>query len=119
MFDQGLTIHKGSSRITHLRNHARVEIICLVTVRSAMHYIALAVQTVFLFCSTLLAPGQNGSAQLVTPHGNPRDRKSTRLNSSQSQSSYAVFCLKKKRKNHQEEKQKEKKEHEKNKSTER
>src|SRR2546427_9543340 len=30
------------------------------------------------------------------PHGN-RDRKSTRLNSSHSQISYAVFCLKKKK----------------------
>src|SRR2546430_13635025 len=29
-----------------------------------------------------------------------RDRKSTRLNSSHSQISYAVFCLKKKNKNH-------------------
>src|SRR2546430_5233965 len=29
------------------------------------------------------------------------DRKSTRLNSSHSQISYAVFCLKKKKKNHQ------------------
>src|SRR2546430_8195868 len=29
----------------------------------------------------------------------PRDRKSTRLNSSHSQMSYAVFCLKKKKKN--------------------
>src|SRR2546430_3386608 len=29
--------------------------------------------------------------------GNERDRKSTRLNSSHSQISYAVFCLKKKR----------------------
>src|SRR5688572_33046236 len=29
-----------------------------------------------------------------------RDRKSTRLNSSHSQNSYAVFCLKKKKKNH-------------------
>src|SRR2546430_12998334 len=29
----------------------------------------------------------------------PRDRKSTRLNSSHSQISYAVFCLKKKKKN--------------------
>src|SRR2546430_9584733 len=32
--------------------------------------------------------------------GNPRDRKSTRLNSSHSQISYAVFCLKKKKKKH-------------------
>src|SRR2546427_1081063 len=31
-----------------------------------------------------------------------RDRKSTRLNSSHSQISYAVFCLKKKKKDHQE-----------------
>src|SRR2546427_8999029 len=30
----------------------------------------------------------------------PEDRKSTRLNSSHSQISYAVFCLKKKKKNH-------------------
>src|SRR5688572_31398526 len=30
--------------------------------------------------------------------GGPRDRKSTRLNSSHSQISYAVFCLKKKKK---------------------
>src|SRR2546430_9978233 len=30
--------------------------------------------------------------------GAPRDRKSTRLNSSHSQISYAVFCLKKKKK---------------------
>src|SRR2546430_6051323 len=32
--------------------------------------------------------------------GHPRDRKSTRLNSSHSQISYAVFCLKKKKKSH-------------------
>src|SRR2546430_8248184 len=31
----------------------------------------------------------------------PRDRKSTRLNSSHSQISYAVFCLKKKKKKNQ------------------
>src|SRR2546430_8092707 len=31
-------------------------------------------------------------------HGQHRDRKSTRLNSSHSQISYAVFCLKKKKK---------------------
>src|SRR2546430_8562696 len=31
-----------------------------------------------------------------TPSTSPRDRKSTRLNSSHSQISYAVFCLKKK-----------------------
>src|SRR2546430_11859851 len=31
-----------------------------------------------------------------SPHSEPVDRKSTRLNSSHSQISYAVFCLKKK-----------------------
>src|SRR2546430_4228606 len=33
-------------------------------------------------------------------HTQPRDRKSTRLNSSHSQISYAVFCLKKKKTHH-------------------
>src|SRR2546430_16732126 len=33
----------------------------------------------------------------LAPRGNQRDRKSTRLNSSHSQISYAVFCLKKKK----------------------
>src|SRR2546430_6295546 len=37
----------------------------------------------------------------VTPNPvRPRDRKSTRLNSSHSQISYAVFCLKKKKTQH-------------------
>src|SRR5688572_31246231 len=35
------------------------------------------------------------------PSSNQRDRKSTRLNSSHSQISYAVFCLKKKKKKKQ------------------
>src|SRR2546430_7651745 len=37
---------------------------------------------------------------LLERGANPKDRKSTRLNSSHSQISYAVFCLKKKKKNH-------------------
>src|SRR2546427_5152835 len=36
---------------------------------------------------------------MVDVLGHERDRKSTRLNSSHSQISYAVFCLKKKKKN--------------------
>src|SRR2546427_3987982 len=36
-------------------------------------------------------------ATLRTPHDEFRDRKSTRLNSSHSQISYAVFCFKKKK----------------------
>src|SRR2546427_1351862 len=47
-----------------------------------------------LTCFTTLGPtGQIGATSLET-----RDRKSTRLNSSHSQISYAVFCLKKKKK---------------------
>src|SRR5688572_32434802 len=38
----------------------------------------------------------------------PRDRKSTRLNSSHSQISYAVFCLKKKKKKNKKRKKKDK-----------
>src|SRR2546427_7301461 len=37
------------------------------------------------------------ASPVIRPHGE-RDRKSTRLNSSHSQISYAVFCLKKKKK---------------------
>src|SRR2546430_10983708 len=36
-------------------------------------------------------------ARFAYPHRYARDRKSTRLNSSHSQISYAVFCLKKKK----------------------
>src|SRR3712207_7929172 len=39
--------------------------------------------------------GQQGRSH---PQGFPRDRKSTRLNSSHANISYAVFCLKKKKK---------------------
>src|SRR2546427_6950448 len=63
-----------------------------------------------------VATGVGGPARLAAPHAprardagvdhrggsalRPRpDRKSTRLNSSHSQISYAVFCLKKKKKN--------------------
>src|SRR2546427_5429509 len=39
-----------------------------------------------------------GAERLRWPHRRVQDRKSTRLNSSHSQISYAVFCLKKKKK---------------------
>src|SRR3712207_8489101 len=45
-------------------------------------------------------PAHRGVLQLVTDL-NARDRKSTRLNSSHANISYAVFCLKKKKKNRQ------------------
>src|SRR5438270_1691222 len=40
----------------------------------------------------------NRIPKVATHFGSRRDRKSTRLNSSHSQISYAVFCLKKKKK---------------------
>src|SRR5688572_31581673 len=39
-----------------------------------------------------------GAIGITSIHGEDLDRKSTRLNSSHSQISYAVFCLKKKKK---------------------
>src|SRR2546427_4108251 len=45
-----------------------------------------------------LAESPGSSRQIRMPGGQPGDRKSTRLNSSHSQISYAVFCLKKKKK---------------------
>src|SRR2546422_4421901 len=50
----------------------------------------------------MLASGQrlgfdSWSTPRVDKHSNPRDRKSTRLNSSHGYISYAVFCLKKKK----------------------
>src|SRR6266478_8665691 len=55
--------------------------------------------------TTLFRSSPPRSAQLIERHTQARtlphgeDRKSTRLNSSHSQISYAVFCLKKKKKN--------------------
>src|SRR2546422_4794795 len=46
-------------------------------------------------------PGQ-GRHEEPLPAGHPRDRKSTRLNSSHGYISYAVFCLKKKKKKQEE-----------------
>src|SRR5688572_31348502 len=46
-------------------------------------------------------PGVDRPAVPDGPGVRPPDRKSTRLNSSHSQISYAVFCLKKKKKNQQ------------------
>src|SRR2546421_3704409 len=43
-------------------------------------------------------PGDGRLPQVIMPE-EPGDRKSTRLNSSHDQISYAVFCLKKKKKN--------------------
>src|SRR3712207_8511244 len=44
--------------------------------------------------------GVRGAGVRVPVHGRERDRKSTRLNSSHANISYAVFCLKKKETTH-------------------
>src|SRR5205814_7911855 len=41
-----------------------------------------------------LGYGRTHGGEVLTEEGNPRDRKSTRLNSSHLGISYAVFCLK-------------------------
>src|SRR2546430_10735796 len=51
------------------------------------------------FMRTLLAESQSSLEFLENRTIEELDRKSTRLNSSHSQISYAVFCLKKKKKN--------------------
>src|SRR2546430_3049531 len=50
----------------------------------------------FRFAATTTSPPVDESRQAASTSA---DRKSTRLNSSHSQISYAVFCLKKKKKN--------------------
>src|SRR2546430_6428370 len=55
-----------------------------------------------LFRSRGAMGGEPGASRCAAARGRPdtrADRKSTRLNSSHSQISYAVFCLKKKKKN--------------------
>src|SRR2546430_4260620 len=50
----------------------------------------------FSFAAPVEAVTDNHDRALLRRQGLQRDRKSTRLNSSHSQISYAVFCLKKK-----------------------
>src|SRR2546427_4311884 len=53
--------------------------------------------TLFRSPSKTASPTPPAPPHTVTASASPRDRKSTRLNSSHSQISYAVFCLKKKK----------------------
>src|SRR2546430_6159086 len=50
-----------------------------------------------VFLPERLGRAASVAMRLAGDLGDPKDRKSTRLNSSHSQISYAVFCLKKKR----------------------
>src|SRR2546429_6198986 len=53
----------------------------------------------FLLAHRMGQRGRTGAAALILRMKPPRDRKSTRLNSSHGYISYAVFCLKKKKTN--------------------
>src|SRR3712207_6974995 len=57
------------------------------------------VGAVVLVSPVTLPPGWLKLAMRPASRGSPTDRKSTRLNSSHANISYAVFCLKKKKKN--------------------
>src|SRR5688572_32466515 len=60
-------------------------------------YVFVRPESQAMWKRSLDAEWKNAHAVFV-PTGEERDRKSTRLNSSHSQISYAVFCLKKKKK---------------------
>src|SRR2546421_6769831 len=66
--------------------------------RQCSMYCSAFVQHLFRKIGVDLAPGVD--AKNTTPEDISRDRKSTRLNSSHDQISYAVFCLKKKKTHH-------------------
>src|SRR5256886_17711369 len=53
---------------------------------------------IYGLCRAQSAADRRSNARTQIAGREPRDRKSTRLNSSHSQISYAVFCLKKKKK---------------------
>src|SRR2546427_13221787 len=109
MFACSLTVHSLTlfTRIVHEFPYA--------VVVAHLHFFFLMIRrpprsTLFpyttLFRSTATDRGQRGDGVEAPHHGEHRvvgrDRKSTRLNSSHSQISYAVFCLKKKKKKNNE-----------------
>src|SRR2546430_13067263 len=63
-------------------------------------YVMVADQRVLELDARLLGEAQRHGVGRVGHREDAIDRKSTRLNSSHSQISYAVFCLKKKHKHH-------------------
>src|SRR5205085_10731674 len=70
---------------------ARGSLDCLESADPTMHSCVEILRRVVDRDISVVLLGETGT-------GSPRDRKSTRLNSSHSQISYAVFCLKKKKK---------------------
>src|SRR2546430_6322490 len=64
--------------------------------RSQLHHPQQALAALAHLVAACRAVGANRIEHLI-PDARDRDRKSTRLNSSHSQISYAVFCLKKKK----------------------
>src|SRR5688572_32058470 len=71
--------------------------VCTEGVRDAIHFsFTASAPSAHLSSHTASVPCMLSHPQLSALRGTPLDRKSTRLNSSHSQISYAVFCLKKK-----------------------
>src|SRR2546421_9297788 len=70
---------------------------CLLNVSKKAFHSSRGISRVGIFAPFLYIPVGNVSSGLAH-HIPDRDRKSTRLNSSHDQISYAVFCLKKKKK---------------------
>src|SRR2546430_9881736 len=87
----------ATTEIYPLSLHDALPISQLVT-RVRRERLQGAMRTIHPLEHAVDAVGQLGDFRLARGTG---DRKSTRLNSSHSQISYAVFCLKKKNKHHQ------------------
>src|SRR3712207_8892317 len=84
---------------TLFRSWENFNLYMVVMVAAALRLLLIALATalaIFLFGLLLV----NGPATALLLEMEPKDRKSTRLNSSHANISYAVFCLKKKTKHH-------------------
>src|SRR2546430_13134038 len=76
---------------TLFRSPSAIHVVRRKSMRNLARFTAPFLGSVFLVCSAIPT-----FAQTVQSEPSPLDRQSTRLNSSHSQISYAVFCLKKK-----------------------
>src|SRR2546427_3212262 len=81
-------LHGGPALMDRLQTHA-------------WQLLALLLAALLVWQSLARLGAERDAAQARTDLATDRDRKSTRLNSSHSQISYAVFCLKKKKKNYE------------------
>src|SRR5580692_7521530 len=87
--DTGYKLHSARSRNEQIATDLRLY------VRAAIDQVRADLAA---WCSALLDRAQQAGNAAMPAYTHLQDRKSTRLNSSHSQISYAVFCLKKKKK---------------------